>query len=162
MPTTEFTPTVDELGRFLRSRTKTRFNQVVGTFTDQTPVSAEGAEELIAEAVSEVAIAVGSNLPAGPEGEERLYMDGAKSLVLLLAAMNVELQLMPEASSDPRSAYALMERRYTAFRKSLIEAVSEARGESGGGGESDMGGGDRIPAPAGTFPEPGTTMREPY
>lgn len=160
MPTTEYTPTVNELGLFLKSRTKTRFNAVVGTFTDATPVTAEEAQELIAQAVDEVAIAVGSNLPNGPDDDPDLFRRGAKSLTILLSAMNVESALVQEQVTDPRSAYAAFERRYNNFRKALIEAVTEARGASGGG-ESDTGV-DAAAAfgVAGSFPEPMTRLDE--
>lgn len=156
MPTTDYKPTLEELGTFMRTRTKTRYGAVVGTFTDSTPVTDEQATELIEQAVDEVAIAVGANLPSGPEGDEDIYKKGAKALILLLSSMNVELQLAPEQVNDPRSPYAALERRYTAFRKSLIEAVTEARGGTGGGESAgeDPGG---YGFPSGGFPEASDT-----
>lgn len=137
MPTTDYTPTADDLAVFMKTRTKTRYGAVVGEFTDVTPVTLTEAGTLIAQAVDETALAVGSNLPDGPEDDRDLYRRGAKQVVLLLSAMNVELALSGEQVNDPRSPYAALERRANSLRKTLVEAVSEARGAYGGGGESD-------------------------
>lgn len=163
MPITDFTPTLEELGHFMKTRTRSRtaYGSVVGTFDDNTPVTAVEAEELIAQAADEVAIAVGSDLPLGPENEPDLYERGAKALTLILAAMNLEIALVPEQVNDPRSAYAALERRYTSFRKSLIEAVSEARGGSGQGGEGDDSSATvNTGLPLFSFPEPMTRITD--
>lgn len=138
MPTADFTITTEELALFMRTRSKTRWGAVVGEFNADTPVTAEHATSLIREAVREVAISVGADLPDGPADEPDLFRDGAKSLVTMIAAMNVELQLAPEQVSDPRSPYAALERRVKDYRKALIEAVTEARGGTQGG-DSDTG-----------------------
>lgn len=159
MPAAEFTPTVDELGAFMRARTKTRYGQLAGTFNDTTPVTEPQAEGLIAEAADEVAIAVGPDLPLGPEGSEDIYKRSAKAVVLLLASMNVELQVVPDQVDDPRSPYAALERRYNSLRKALIEAVADARGDETGGEESVAVSDARLPSYGG-FPPPGTTTWE--
>lgn len=159
MPTDAFTPTVDDLGQFMRARTKTRYGATVGTFNDSTPVTAEQAQGLIQEAVDEIALAVGSDLPAGPESDPDLFSRGARAAVLLLASMNVEITLAPEQISDPRSPYAALERRFNALLKRLIEAVTEARGGTQGG-ESDTGVSAAAFGVAGSFPEPMTTLDE--
>jgi hypothetical protein len=169
MPTADFTPSVEELGRFMKTRTRTRMGAVVGTFDDTTPVTAAEAAELIANAADEVAITVGPNLPDGPEGEEGMYRNGAKALTTVLAAMNVEAALAPETIDDPRSAYNAYERRYIAFKKSLIEAVAEVQGgESDEGDDSSAtintggtdGAGNAIPLPLFNFPEPMTRLED--
>lgn len=161
MPTADFTPTVEELGHFMRARTKTRYGATVGTFTDTTPVTEPQAEGLIAEAVDEIGIAVGPDLPEGPAGSEDIYKRSTKAAVLLLASMNVELQLVPDQVDDPRSPYAALERRYNNFRKALIEAVADARGDETQGEESVAVSDARLPSYGG-FPEPGTTTWERY
>lgn len=162
MPTADFTPTLDELGKFMKSRTRSRaqYGTVVGTFNDDTPVTANEAEELIAQAADEVAIAVGSTLPDGPDDEPDLYRRGARSLVLVLAAMNVEIALMPEQVTDPKSAYAALERRFISYRKSLIEAVSEAKGGGDGGDGDDSSATSASMFPVFTFPEPMTRLTD--
>lgn len=159
MPTVDFTPTVEELGQFMRARTKTRYGLTVGTFNDDTPVTESQAEGLIAEAVDEVGIAVGPDLPEGPAGSEDIYKRSTKAAVLLLASMNVELQLVPDQVDDPRSPYAALERRYNSFRKALIEGVADARGDETVGEESVAISDARMPSYGG-FGFPGTTMDE--
>lgn len=158
MPIADFTPTVDELAHFLRARTKTRYGATVGTFNNDTPVTLSQAQGLIAEAIDEVALAVGSDLPAGPGDDPDIFKRGAKAAVLLLSAMNVEITLAPEQVNDPRSPYAALEKRQTALTKRLIEAVTEARGGAAGG-ESDTGVAPLSDlAGFGTFPEPMTRL----
>lgn len=162
MPTEAFTPVVGDLAQFMRARTKTRYGATVGTFDESTPVTDVQAQGLIQEAVDEVAIAVGSTLPPGPdEADPDLYNRGARALVLLLASMNVELTLSPEQVNDPRSPYAALERRFDSLKKTLVEAVSEARGgESvgGAGGGSDVAAGVTASGyPAASFPPPSDT-----
>jgi hypothetical protein len=150
MPTADFTPTVEDLAFFMRARAKTRYGATVGTFDDTTPVTADQAAGLIDEALNEVAIAVGPNMPVGPDDDPDLYKNGAKALVLLLASMNVEITLAPEQVNDPRSPYAALERRYNNFHKALIEAVAEAQGGAAGEGESAATAASGLPA--GHFP----------
>lgn len=124
MPVAEYTPTLAELGRFLKTRTRTRMGgAAAGTFNDTTALTAVEAQALIDEAADEVALSVGADLKDGPVGSENMYREGAKALVLLLAAMNVELALVPEQTSDPRSAYSALERRFNSFRDTLVEAL---------------------------------------
>lgn len=161
MPISDFTPTVGELAGFMKSRTKTRMGLQVGTFNDTTPVTAEEAEGLIAEALDEIALAVGPDLPEGSDDDPEFFKRGAKSAVLILSSMNVELQLAPEQVVDPRSPYAALERRLKSLLDRLIEAVSEARGGLGEPGDSVAA--DSISPPAsGTFPPPMTTLTEKF
>lgn len=157
MPTIDYTPTAQELAVFMKTRTKTRYGAVVGAFNDSTPVTLEEATGLIAGAVDETALAVGSDLPDGPEDDKELYRRGAKSVVLLLSAMNVEMTISGEQVADPRSPYAVLERRYNGLSKRLMEAVTEARGGFGGG-ESDASDNDEVAAPMGHFPPASDTM----
>ncbi len=125
MPVAEYTPTVEELGRFLKARTRSRLGgAAAGTFDENTAITAEEAEGLIQEALDEVAPAIGTNMPLGPVDDPNFFKRGAKSLVLILSAMNVEMTLMPEQTSDPRSAYTALERRYIRFMKTMIDALN--------------------------------------
>jgi hypothetical protein len=158
MPTTDYTPTAADLAVFMKTRTKTRFGAVVGEFTADTPVTLEEAQDLIDQAVNETALAVGSDLPDGPEDDDDLYRKGAQQVVLLLAAMNVELAISGEQVNDPRSPYVALERRVNILRETLIEAVSEARGVYGGGGGSDAADNQgEYGRPVFSFPPPSDT-----
>lgn len=159
MPLADYMPDLPELGRFMKTRTRTRYGQVVGTFTEDTAVTADEASGLIAEAADEVALAIGPVLPDGPPGNEDFYVNGAKSLVLILSAMNVEAALVPDQTDDPRSAYAALERRYNSLKKTLVEAITEALGGTEGGEVAGSGG---SATPYWTGPPPMTTMDEKY
>ncbi len=124
-----YQPSLEELGTFLKTRTRSRLGGAgIGTFDENTAVTATEALSLIQEAADEVALAIGSVMPDGPAVDPGMYRRGAKALVLLKAAMNVELALVPEQTSDPRSAYSALERRFESFLKTFIEAI---------GGEGD-------------------------
>lgn len=160
MPSADYLPDLTELGRFMKTRTRTRYGQVVGTFDENTAVTADEAAGLIVEAGDEVAIAVGSELPDGPAGDEDIYRKGAKSLVLILAAMNVEAALVPDQTDDPRSAYAALERRFTSLKKTLVEAITEALGGTDGGEAVGPATGAALGYWSG--PEPMTTIDEKF
>jgi hypothetical protein len=144
-------PTVADLGTFLKTRTKTRYGATVGLFNDTTPITTDEAETLIQEAADEVTIATGSEIPDGPNEDPDLYRRGVKALILLLAAMNAETVLSGEQVNDPRSPYTALERRYNALKKTVVEAVSEARGAYGGG-ESDAADSGASGMPSYSFP----------
>lgn len=140
MPISDYLPDVTELGRFMKTRTRTRFGQVIGTFDENTAVTEVEAQGLIAEAAGEVAIAVGPSVPDGPDDDPDMYRNGAKQLVLILAAMNVEMTLAPETTDDVRSAYAALERRFKSLKDTLVEAITEANGGTEGGEAAGTGG----------------------
>lgn len=148
MPTSDYTPSVDEVASIMKARTKTAFGAEAGTFTDTTPVTADRVSELIREATDEVAPVFGPDIPDGPDPDDPdTLRRGVKRVVQLLAAANVELDMWPEQAQQQGSAYRLYLERATAIRKTLIEAVSEAGG--GGAGESVAG---SDPAAQGSFP----------
>lgn len=150
MPTSDYTPTVDELASLLRARAKTIYGAEVGTFNAETTPTGDEASGLIQEAVDEIASVVGPDVPDGPDPDDpETLRRMAKRVVQLLAAANVELSYFPEQAGQPGSAYQRFLERATAMRKVLAEAVSEAGG--GGAGESVAG---TEPLARGDFPEP--------
>jgi hypothetical protein len=148
VPTSDYTPTADEVASIMKARLKTRFGAEVDTFTEDTPVKASRVSELIQEAVDELAPAVGPDIPDGPDPDDPdVLRRGVKRVVQLLAAANVELDMWPEQAQQQGSAYRLYLERANSLRKGLLEAVSEAGG--GGAGESVAG---SEPVGQGGFP----------
>lgn len=138
MPSSDFTPTVDDVGAMLRGRTRDDDGNELGTFTPTTLPTDTQAQSIIEQAVEEIAGQIGENIPA------RLRKS-AKSITTLLAAMNVELTYYAEQVNSGKSAYEAYERRVNAAlgtpqkRGWLVVAVNDE--ETGGdeGSADDAG-----------------------
>lgn len=144
MPTSDYTPSLAEVGSRIRRRTINNYGQTTGTFSDGgsdprllTKPTATEANLLIADAVLEVASAVGVDLPDGPDDQPDIYRSQARKLAALYAAMNIELEYYgEEVASTHGSTYSQLKDLWDAGRKRLMESINEAKGGSGTGGES--------------------------
>lgn len=146
MPVSDFTPTLEEVGARIRRRTVNHYGAETGTFLDpdpsddkvQTTPTASQAQPLIDDAVDRVATAVGVDLPDGPDPDDPDSLRrAAKRLVALRAAMGIELEFYGEqVGSAQGSTYPQLKTLWDDDRKALIEAVNEASGGTGTGGES--------------------------
>lgn len=148
MPTSDYTPTVEDVAALLPARTRTRFNKEVGTFLpdpgdddtkDRTRPTREQVVAKINEAVTELALNIGTDLPDSPGKDPDAIRKGAKAAAILLSGMNVELgYFADEIGTGPDSTYAALERRYNRLFPKLLDAISEAggavSGEEGGDG----------------------------
>jgi hypothetical protein len=119
-------PTVEEVARFIRARTKDDQGNEVGTFDDATRPTDEQVEGHIDAAVA----LVGLRLPAidtlTPE------LQAATSVVVALeAACQIEKSYWPEQVVTGRSPYQQL--------RSECDAALEALSEMAGGGEGSYG-----------------------
>lgn len=94
----DLAPTVSDVARLLRARTKDTVGNELGDFTDETRPTADEVAALIEQARG----LVGLSLPADV-GDE--FVGVATSLIALRAAMLVELTYFPEQVASGRSAY---------------------------------------------------------
>lgn len=137
MATSAFTPTVSEVAAYLRTRTKSKF-QDEGEFNENTRPTAAEVTVLIAEAVQEVATAIGeldSELPCAVKLQAR-----AKGAVVLYACILIEASYFPEQVGT-RSTAEFFEGLYDRRMESLKDAVSDCLGGSGesvGGGSAGV------------------------
>lgn len=143
MPVTDYTPTTANVATLLRTYTKDRYTAVTGSFSDDTEPTGDQVTDMIDEALQEVALAVGPDipdyLPDNPDADHDFLRNCAKTVVGLLSAMNVVLSKTPDQISDPRSPYAVLEKRYENLRKTLLNAISDARGKAAlSGGDGDL------------------------
>lgn len=135
MATSDYTPTVSEVAAYLRTRTKSKF-QDEGEFNDETRPTAGEVESLIEEAVQEVATSIGeldSELPCAMNLRSR-----AKGAVTLYACILIEASYFPEQVGT-RSTAEFFEGLYDRRMKSLKDAVTDCLGGSGeavGGGSA--------------------------
>lgn len=104
MPSSDYTPTLANVGNLLRARTRDDDGNELGTFTPNTTPTNAQATAIIQEAVDEMEGRIGSDIPA------RLFKS-ATAVTVLMAAMNVELTYYPEQVSSGKSAYEAFERR---------------------------------------------------
>lgn len=138
-----WTPTVAQVAALLARRTLTRLSgggQEVGTFNNDTVPTGDTVELLITEAVSEVSSAVGVSICWLPNETDHSALGvlhkAAREVARLLTAMNIELSYFPEQIQGGHSSYEALERRYNSSLKRLTEAVGEACGGGGDGGDS--------------------------
>lgn len=154
MPTSEYTPTVDDVAALLRARTRDDVGVEVGTFNEDTSPTADEVTNLIALAVGSVSSAVGADIPDAADrddgGDVDAHRDAAKTLVSLKAAMLIELSYYPEQIDADRSPYNAYKDIYDENRAALLEAVLEARGGSSDGGAAS---GEGTSLPSYSFPE---------
>lgn len=114
----DIVPDVAEVGNLLRARTKDDSGNELGTFTDATRPTAAGAQALITAAVGDLTGEVGVTFPGDTAAK-------ARSLVVLRAAMLIELSYFPEQVRSDKSPYAAYERLYNAGLKALIASIEE-------------------------------------
>jgi hypothetical protein len=127
MATLAYTPTVQEVARYLRARTRAPSGAEVGTFDSTTVPTDEQVEALIDLAVPFVAGMVG-DVPKPCE-------QGARSLVALKAAEMIEISYYPEQLAPGGSVSAL--RALYADLLPSVQACVSSDGEGGGGADGD-------------------------
>lgn len=141
MPISDYTPTIAQVGALLRARTKDRYGNEVGTFTDSTRPTAETATELIQEAVEELGLNIGYDLPDAKGNDKDAVRKSALRVATILSGMNIEMSLFPDSvdRANGQSTYAALERRYNRLFPLLLSAIEEAGGDVSGE-EVDSGG----------------------
>lgn len=105
MPTTDYAPTVDEVGTRLFARTLTPSGVRVGTFNSETRPNAESVSDLIEDAVAVVSAAVGADI-------EQEYWQMAKTACIAYTCMSIELGYYPETTESNESAYNGFKERF--------------------------------------------------
>lgn len=117
MPGAEYVPAVGDVGALLRARTKSGMDEV-GTFDATTRPTGTQVETLIAQAVADVQMRVGANVP-----DE--LVAAAKHVVTLRAAQLIELSLFPEQQEGggQLSPYQTLRLSYEEALDKLVKAV---------------------------------------
>lgn len=107
-------PTIAAVGALLHARTNV-MGQERGTFDADTRPTADEVEQLIEQAVADVASRVGESIPAGRASE-------ATRLAALQTAALIEASYFPHELDSDRSAY----RQYSAMYLSGITALQQS------------------------------------
>lgn len=120
MPSTDYRPTVAQVGAILRARTVAGMSGEQGTFTADTRPTADQVETLIDLALADVSIRVGADVPDETWGS-------LASVVALRAAMRVELSYFPEQIGTNRpSPYVALADVYERELAAAVEGVRQA------------------------------------
>jgi hypothetical protein len=124
VPTSDWIPSVDQVGAQLRARTKDKTGTEVGTFTGTTRPTDVQVTDLIEQGVRDVARVVGEDLP--PQ-----TLEDAKDVAVLATAMRVELSYFPEQINSGRSPYPQLKQMFDDSIKALqIEVAKEESGDT--------------------------------
>lgn len=138
MPTSDWTPTVDDVGSLIRGRTIGKDGRELGTFTGDTRPTAVQVQLLFPKALAQVSAALGTEELAST------LWDAASEATALRTALKIELSYFPEQVANGRSSYPQLKTLYD----EAIDALRKAL-EAGGTTVPD---GDLVPAPDYAFP----------
>jgi hypothetical protein len=122
-------PSVDDVARLIRARTKDAEGREVGTFNDETRPTADQVEEHITAAVGLIGVRF-------PVDLDESFLPAVASLTAYRAAMQIEKSYFPEQVRSDRSAYDQLREEYQDDLAALIDAI---------GGDGDGGGSARRP-----------------
>jgi hypothetical protein len=117
MPSSDYRPSIEEIGQRMYARTLDSDGKRRGTFTATTIPNALAVGVLIEDSLATVEAAVGQDL----DGD---FLGTAKTCVIWHTAMLIELSYFPESSESGDSAYKAYEQRYEDTLKRLKEALT--------------------------------------
>jgi hypothetical protein len=120
-------PTVDQVARIIRARTKDEHGREVGTFDDATRPSSEDVERYIDTALALVGIRL-PDLTLIPAA----LLSGVQAVVALEAACAIEKAMWPEQIGSGKSPYDQLRTEADAALNALAD---EAAAAVGGGTE---------------------------
>ena len=120
MPVSDFTPTVDEIGKRLYARTLTDDGGRVGTFNSETRPDAQTVSDLIADAAAVVSSAVGQDL-------DNDYWSMARAAVIAYVCMSIEVGYYPESTEATDSAYRAFKERFAQQIGFIETALNQRR-----------------------------------
>lgn len=124
MPTSDYTPTVDQIARKIMSRTRDAYGALVGTFNASTTPTGVQALAVAEDVITEVADVIGDDIPVA-------LFDDASNVAAIRAAMQIELDFFSEQVNTGRSIYPQLEKQYQSAINSLAEAVLQAEAGDG-------------------------------
>lgn len=121
MPTSDYRPTVDEVGKRLAARTmEAETGNRIGTFNAETRPTGEEVHDLIDDALTVVGAAVGVDLDAE-------FVPMAKAAVIAYTCMSIELSFYPESTDAGDSAFRALKERFTQQVEYITEALNQKR-----------------------------------
>lgn len=131
MPSSDYTPTLSDIGTVTRTRTRNQFGAELGTFSDDTYPSGDSVNTLIQNAVGYIeGFAAAGNVEIGAG-----CYDNAKSAIIYRVCFSIELGFYPEQITGDHSPYD----QFLALYESAINQLARCLGinepdDSGGSG----------------------------
>jgi|ERR1039458_8545162 D-ribose pyranose/furanose isomerase RbsD len=120
MPSTDYRPTVSEVGARMGARTLTVQGKREGDFSANTFPTAIAVNEIITDALSLVSSSVGEDV-------EEKYWGMAKAAVIAATAMEIEAGYYPETVSQTDSAYQSWKERLQTRLENIEKALNQRR-----------------------------------
>lgn len=151
MATTDWTPSLTDVGAVSRTRTVDNMGVEQGTFTDETRPTGDQVTDLISQAMAEVRLEHGDPDRNDNRDPTQVY-DAFKREVILTTAMQIELTYFPEQVAANRSPYEAL--RIQRDRQQVL--VGKALGELASSGE--VGESDDAKMPVWNMPVQGNGM----
>lgn len=132
MPSSDYTPTLTDIGTVTRTRTRDQFGAELGTFSDDTYPSGDSVNTLIQNAVGYIegfAAAGGVEIGDGCAGN-------AKSAIVYRVAFSIELGFYPEQITGDHSPYDNFKDLYESAINQLARClgIPEPDDSTGNGG----------------------------
>jgi len=130
----EWTPTLQDVGHVVLSRTRDSNGNILGTFTDDTQPTDEECRVLIEKAIDDVLPLIGSDIPEELIGE-------AQNIASIRTAMYIELTFYANEVATNRSVYpelkALFDEKVATLAKAIQaiesgESMTDALAGAGG------------------------------
>lgn len=121
MPVSDFSPSVEDLGALMRTRTQENGTET-GTFGTETRPTADEALGAIRTAADDLAISIGENIPVA-------CFNAAKTLVKYRAAMLIELGFFAEQVREGASMYEAWKELYDEGLQGLINRIQSTEAE---------------------------------
>jgi len=142
-------PSVTDVARRIRARTKDANGNEIGTFDDETRPTSDEVEEIIDACIPMLTMRVPmmQTLPCSLEG-------GFRGVIALAAACEIEKAYWPEQARSDRSAYQELLAEFLDARAAFLEVAGGITTSPTGGAGSAMipvGSWTSIPAPG--FPD---------
>jgi hypothetical protein len=117
-----YLPALSDVGSIMRARTRDSTGAEKGTFTSDTRPTGSEMTTIIRNAGRDVELKIGHKVP-----EE--YLDDAKQLTKLRAAMLAELAYWPEQVESRTSPYSEYKALYEQALATLVEALVDVEGD---------------------------------
>jgi hypothetical protein len=116
VPSSDYEPSLAQVGRKNLSRTKDQFGNPLGTFTAATTPTDTMVTNIIQDILPEVADRIGDDIP-------NVFWDDAANVAAYRAAMQIELDVFSDQISTGRSIYPQLNDLYEKALSSLNKSI---------------------------------------